>query len=224
MFKNRKVSVIIPCLNEQDAIREVLNRVPSYIDEVIVVDNNSSDGTADAARSCGARVVREEIPGYGRAYKKGFSLATGDIIVTLDGDHSYPVDAVSYLLEAFDHLHVQFLSASRLPTEGTDAMPFKHYVGNRVLSLVMSALFLHWVEDSQSGMWVFARQALEKMKLESDGMAFSEEIKAEAIRRREIGFREIPILYSSRIGRKKLRPWRDGWSNLVFLFKKRFLP
>jgi glycosyltransferase involved in cell wall biosynthesis len=221
MFKGRRISIIIPCLNEAEGIGKVLEAVPSFVDEVIVVDNNSSDKTAEVARSYGAVVVREDLRGYGRAYKKGFGLATGDVIVTLDGDHSYPVDGISYLLEAYDHLGVNFLSASRFPTVNGDAMDFKHYIGNQILSLLMSVLFLHRVRDSQSGMWVFARRALEKMKLESDGMSFSEEIKAEAIRDADIGFRELPILYSSRIGQNKLRPWRDGWANMVFLFKKR---
>ena len=66
------------------------------------------------------------------------------------------------------------------------------------------------------------KEALEKMELVSDGMAFSEEIKLEAMLKSEIGFQEIPIRYSNRAGENKLRPWRDGWSNLLFLFKKRF--
>jgi hypothetical protein len=70
-------------------------------------------------------------------------------------------------------------------------------------------------------MWVFRRDALAKMRLTSDGMAFSEEIKIEAIRNREIGFREISINYSQRIGEKKLQPWKDGMRNIAFLFKKR---
>lgn len=222
MFKGRTISIIIPCLNEEQAIGEVLKAVPSFVDEVVVVDNDSSDRTREVALSHGAKVVQESIRGYGRAYKKGFALATGDIIITLDGDHSYPIDALSYLLEAYDHLGVEFLSASRFPVVNGDAMDWKHYLGNKILSSVMSVLFLQRVRDSQSGMWVFSRKALEKMKLESEGMSFSEEIKAEAILNQEINFREIPILYSSRIGRKKLRPWPDGWANLIFLFKKRF--
>jgi dolichol-phosphate hexosyltransferase len=70
-------------------------------------------------------------------------------------------------------------------------------------------------------MWVFERQVLSKMRLDSDGMAFSEEIKIEAIRNREIGFREISINYSQRVGEKKLQPWRDGIRNTLYLFKKR---
>jgi hypothetical protein len=71
-------------------------------------------------------------------------------------------------------------------------------------------------------MWVFRRNALERMNLTSDGMAFSEEIKIEAIIKKEIGFREIFISYSQRVGEIKLMPWRDGFHNLLFLFRKRF--
>jgi len=170
----------------------------------------------------GARVIHERIRGYGRAYKTGLIEAKGDIIVTLDGDHSYPVDAISYLLEIFLHSGVRFLSASRFPVRNKSAMSSKHRLGNRLLSLVMSLLYLRWVRDSQSGMWVFDRSSLGEMDLVSDGMAFSEEIKIEAIRKKRIGFKEIYVDYSSRMGEIKLRPWRDGIRNLLFLVQKRF--
>jgi glycosyltransferase involved in cell wall biosynthesis len=162
------------------------------------------------------------VRGYGRAYKRGFAVATGDLIVTLDGDHSYPVDALSYLLEAFLHLDVDFLNASRFPVRDARAMSFKHKIGNLILSIAMSVLFFRWVRDSQSGMWVFRRSIVKEMKLESDSMAFSEEIKIEVLRNSRLRFGEISILYSARLGEIKLNPWRDGIQNLWFLVKKRF--
>jgi hypothetical protein len=101
-------------------------------------------------------------------------------------------------------------------------MSLLNEIGNLGLSLVMSVLFFRWVRDSQSGMWVFRRSILEHMKLESDGMGFSEEIKIEALRDARIRFGEISIMYTSRVGETKLNPWRDGVQNLVLLFKKRF--
>jgi|YelNatPaOPRAMG01_1025707.scaffolds.fasta_scaffold01571_18 glycosyltransferase involved in cell wall biosynthesis len=222
LYKGLRITVIIPCLNEEQGIEQVLRRMPAFVDEVIVVDNGSTDRTSEVARSLGAMVIREPVRGYGRSYKRGFSMATGDVIVTLDGDHSYPPDAISYLLEAFLHLRVDFLNASRFPVRDPEAMSFKHRIGNWVLSLAMSLLYCHWVRDSQSGMWVFRRSILKDMTLESDGMAFSEEIKIEALKNRRIRFAEISILYSSRLGEIKLNPWRDGFHNLFFLFKKRF--
>ncbi len=222
MYKSQKITVIIPCLNEEQGIEQVLTRMPAFVDEVIVVDNGSTDRTPDVAQSFGAKVIREDVRGYGRAYKTGFSQATGDIIITLDGDHSYPPDAISYLLEAFFHLEVDFLNTSRFPVREREAMSFKHKIGNLILSVAMSILYLKWVRDSQSGMWVFKRSILKDMKLVSDGMAFSEEIKIEALKNPRVRFTEISIQYSSRLGEIKLNPWRDGFANLWFLVTKRF--
>jgi dolichol-phosphate hexosyltransferase len=222
MYKGQSITVIIPCLNEEQGIERVLRAMPDFVDEIIVVDNNSTDRTSDVAAALGAKVIREEVRGYGRSYKRGFSCASSDIIVTLDGDHSYPVDALSYLLEAFRHLDVDFLNASRFPVRDPAAMSLKHHVGNLVLSVAMSLLYFRWVRDSQSGMWVLRRSILKEMNLESDGMAFSEEIKIEALRNSGIRFGEISIQYSSRLGEKKLNPWRDGFQNLWFLVRKRF--
>jgi glycosyltransferase involved in cell wall biosynthesis len=222
LYKSQRITVITPCLNEEQGIEKVLQLMPDFVDEVIVVDNGSTDRTSDVARSYGARVIREDVRGYGRSYKTGFASATGDIIITLDGDHSYPPDAISYLLEAFLHLDVDFLNASRFPVRDAKAMSFKHKMGNLILSLAMSLLYFRWVRDSQSGMWVFKRSILEGMKLTSNGMAFSEEIKIEALKRNRIRFMEISIMYTSRMGEIKLNPWRDGFYNLWFLVKKRF--
>jgi hypothetical protein len=222
LYKGFSITVVIPCLNEEQGIEQVLKRMPAFVDQVVVVDNGSTDRTAEVARSFGAVVIREDVRGYGRSYKRGFSSATGDIIVTLDGDHSYPPDAISYLIEAFLHLDVDFLNASRFPVRDPKAMSLKHKFGNLILSMAMSILYFRWVRDSQSGMWVFRRSILEDMNLESDSMAFSEEIKIEALKNPRVRFQEISILYSSRLGEIKLNPWRDGFYNLYFLVKKRF--
>jgi glycosyltransferase involved in cell wall biosynthesis len=222
MYKSQKITVIIPCLNEEQGIDSVMRRMPEFVDEVIVVDNGSTDRTSEVAKSYGAKVIREDVRGYGRAYKTGFASATGDIIITLDGDQSYPPDAISYLLEAFLHLDVEFLNASRFPVRDRQSMSLKHKLGNLVLSVAMSLLYFRWVRDSQSGMWVFRRSMLEDMDLVADGMAFSEEIKIEALKSNRVRFAEISILYTSRLGEIKLNPWRDGMYNLWFLVKKRF--
>src|SRR5436190_4107729 len=121
MYKGQSIPVISPCLNGEQGIEKVLRAMPEFVDEVIVVDNASTDRTSDVAASLAAKVIREDVRGYGRAYKRGFAVATGDVIITLDGDHSYPVDALSYLLEAVLHLDVDFLNASRFPVRDAQA-------------------------------------------------------------------------------------------------------
>ena len=125
MYKGLSITVIIPCLNEEQGIERILRAMPDFVDEVVVVDNNSTDRTSEVAAALGAKVVREEVRGYGRAYKRGFADATSDVIITLDGDHSYPVDALSYLIEAFRHLEVDFLNASRFPVRDARALETK---------------------------------------------------------------------------------------------------
>jgi glycosyltransferase involved in cell wall biosynthesis len=222
MYKGQSITVIIPCLNEEQGIEQIMKRMPDFVDETIVVDNGSTDRTSEVAHRYGARVIREDVRGYGRAYKTGFGSAMGDLIITLDGDQSYPPDAISYLLEAFLHLDVDFLNTSRFPVRDPKAMSFMNKMGNLVLSLVMSILYFRWVRDSQSGMWVFRRSILKEMKLTSDGMAFSEEVKIEALKSNRVRFVEISIQYSSRLGETKLNLWKDGFYNLWFLVKKRF--
>src|SRR5271155_3373043 len=129
MYKGDTITVIIPCLNEEQGIERVLRSMPDFVDQVIVVDNGSTDRTSQVARSLGAQVIREDVRGYGRSYKRGFADATSDVIVTLDGDHSYPVDALSYLIEAFLHLDIDFLNASRFPVRDRQAMSFKNKFG-----------------------------------------------------------------------------------------------
>ena len=95
--------------------------------------------------------------------------------------------------------------------------------GNWALGVVQTVLFGHRVADSQSGMWVFKRAILPLLELTSDGMALSEEIKIEAFLHPQIRAEEVPIYYRARVGESKLSIWRDGWHNLVFLFRKRWL-
>ena len=95
-----------------------------------------------------------------------------------------------------------------------------HKLGNWVLKTTMNVLFFMNLKDSQSGMWVFRKEILRKIKLTSDGMPLSEEIKVEAWRR-GLRAREYKIRYRPRIGEIKLNTWGDGFKNLFFFFTKR---
>src|SRR6266850_585029 len=206
MHRDLTISVVIPCYNEEDGIREALGRMPKAVDEFVVVDNNCTDRTAEVATSLGARVVAEKTPGYGAAYKAGMRAATSDLIVTLDGDGTYPPEEIPRLVDQL---------------VDPEAMHLTNRLGNGVLTVAAALLFFKPIRDSQSGMWVFRRRALEKLRLTSDGMAFSEEIKLEALLR-GLKFGESHIPYGARIGEVKLQKWRDGWRNLSFLVRKRF--
>jgi glycosyltransferase involved in cell wall biosynthesis len=169
----------------------------------------------------GAVVVAEKTPGYGAAYKAGLKAATRDVIVTLDGDGTYPPEEIPRLVDEMVDRNWDFLSASRFPLTDPTAMHLTNRLGNWVLTAAAAVLYLQPIRDSQSGMWVFRRSGLAKMRLTSDGMPFSEEIKLEAVLR-GLKFGEGHIPYGARVGEVKLQKWRDGWLNLSFLVKKRF--
>lgn len=222
MHHGLKISVVIPCYNEEDGVRHTIGGLPACVDEIVVVDNNSTDRTAEVARSLGARVVRETRKGYGAAYQAGLPAATGDITVTLDGDGTYPADQIPELVDYLVEKKLDFVSASRFPLRNPRAMNFSNKVGNGILTLGMAVLYGKPVKDSQSGMWVYRTSVYPKLRVKSDGMAFSEEIKIEAIRHPEVRFGEYSVDYRPRVGEVKLDKWRDGFRNLFFLVKKRF--
>jgi glycosyltransferase involved in cell wall biosynthesis len=222
MHRGLKISVVIPCYNEEDGVRITIGQLPPVVDEIVVVDNNCTDRTAEVARSLGARVVAETRKGYGAAYQAGLPAATGDVIVTLDGDGTYPADQIPELVDHLEDNKLDFISASRFPLKNPRAMNFSNKVGNAVLTAGMAVLYGTPVRDSQSGMWVFRSSVYPKLRVKSDGMAFSEEIKIEAIRHRDVRFGEYNVDYRPRVGEVKLDKWRDGFRNLFFLVKKRF--
>lgn len=221
MYRGKSVSVVIPCYNEEEGIRFVLERMPAYVDEVIVVDNNCTDGTAAVAASLGARVVGEARKGYGYAYQCGFPLARGEIIATVDGDGTYAATEIARLIDYLEMHDIDFLSANRFPLRQPGAMHRRNQLGNRILTLVTRLLYRAPIADSQSGMWVFRRRCLDAIRPVEGGMAFSEEIKLEAIAAPDVRFAELHIPYAPRIGETKLFTFRDGVGNLLYLLRRR---
>jgi glycosyltransferase involved in cell wall biosynthesis len=218
-----EITVIIPTMNEEEAIGQVMDEVNAALKgmnyEVMIVDTNSRDKTREIASGKGARIIDEPRRGYGRAYKTGFREAKGQFIATLDADCTYPAGDIPKFVEILRSDNIDFISGDRLSTLGKDVMNGKHRLGNWMLKVAMNLLFGMKVADSQTGMWVFRRSILPRLNLTSDQMALSEEIKIEAAR--HCKFREIPIKYSPRVGEVKLNTWRDGYDNMMFFFSKK---
>ncbi len=217
------ISVIIPTMNEGKTIGSVIERIKKSVKgdyEIIVVDK-STDRTPEIARSMGAKVIYEERDGYGRAYKTGFEHANGDIIVTMDGDNTYPPEVIEEYVKYLIENKIDFISCDRITYLDKNAMSDAHRLGNFVLNVAVMALFFIKIKDSQSGMWIFRKDILKKIKVHSDGMPFSEEIKIEAWYHGKAV--ELPIHYGLRVGERKLQTFKDGLRNLIYLFKKRFI-
>lgn len=224
----KKLSVVIPALNEEKAICAVLKEIPvkklkalGYDTEVLVIDNGSTDKTPHLAKSNGANVIIQPVRGYGNAYKAGFANASGDIIATGDADLTYPFKDLPALIALMESRNLDFITTDRLTNLRKGVMTKTHQMGNAMLTLMTRMLYGIKIKDSQSGMWVFKRSIWPRLKVVSSGMPFSQELKIEAYRR---GFNcmEIPIDYRARAGEVKLRTFKDGIGNTWQLIKKRF--
>ena len=224
MYKNRSVTLILPCFNEQAGLAAMLPRVPDVVDTVLVVDNASTDRSADIAAQHGARVVRESRRGYGAAYRAGFAAADTDIIVTMDADDTYPLHAVPEMVSRLVDDGLDFVTVRRMHVNWErSAELITKFIGKKIIDFTASLLFARMIYDTQSGMWIFRREILEHIRLTSLGMAMSEEIKLEAFARKQIKARELPVKYQyrKRLGRVKLKMFQDGFLNWIFLFRKR---
>lgn len=217
MIQNFSVGIIIPCYNEEEGLPIVLKSIPEIVDKVFIVDNQSDDMTAQIAQNFGAIVLTENQKGYGFAYKKGFQNIDTDLIVTLDGDGTYPAEEIPRLVHILINENLDFISACRFPLKNPENMDILSKIGNYILTFTTQILFGYGIKDSQSGMWVFKKDILSKIRLESNGMALSEEIKIEVIKKK-LAFKEVHIPYYQRYGKKKIKKFQDGIKNLVFLF------
>lgn len=237
-------TLLVPTLNEAGSIGTVLRQFRETwalanagpfrdrpVDwELLVIDGASTDGTGEIAEREGARVVTERRRGYGRAYWTGFEASQGDVIATMDGDGTYPVAEFPKLVQMLLDEQLDFITTDRLAHLEERAMTMEHRIGNWVLNTFLRIAYAHYLReagnpplrDSQSGMWVFRRSVLERVRITQDGMPMSEELKLEVILN-GLRFKEVPIPYAERwAGPPKLSSYRDGRANLEFLLAKRF--
>jgi glycosyltransferase involved in cell wall biosynthesis len=217
------ISVVMPCLNEQDSVGVCVAkafegiRKTGLVGEVVVSDNGSTDNSVAVAEAAGARVVYQPARGYGNAYLKGFSEARGRYIVMGDSDDTYDFTALDALVEPLTHGYDYVLGSRFVGEIKKGAMTFSHrYIGNPILTAILNRFFGLKSSDAHSGMRAFTREAYERMALRCEGMEFASEIVIKAGRAR-LKVAEVPIVYHPRIGETKLHTFRDGWRHLRFM-------
>jgi glycosyltransferase involved in cell wall biosynthesis len=221
---NTGVSVIIPCLNEETSIAQVVQAAKAGITslgipgEVIVVDNGSCDNSRDVATRAGAQVVREQKKGYGAAIRRGFASAHYPILVMADGDLTYDLTAMADLVSPILSGKADFVIGNRMNDIRPGAMPMMNrHVGNPLLTFCLRILFgCKEIRDSQCGMRAIRKDAYNGLNCMTTGMEFATEmiVRALAVKLR---ISERAIIYHPRVGDSKLRPIRDGWRHIRFM-------
>ncbi len=227
MILNKTISVIIPCRNEEAALYFMLQKVPKYVDEVIVVDNNSTDNTSYVAKLMGAKVINEKRTengvGYGFAHQTGMKHAKGDILIALDGDDTYPIEKIDEIVKYMDRSGAGFVSCSRFPLTNTNAISKLRQLGVKILNLEVSFLYGYQVNDILSGMWAMERKTIKKLTVNNGEWNFSPAIKLASIVHPEIQFSEYHISHAVRFnGTSKQNIWMTGINHMFYIFTRRF--
>jgi glycosyltransferase involved in cell wall biosynthesis len=218
-----EISVIIPCLNEEEAVGKVVDKAfegirrSARVGEVIVVDNGSTDASATVAAAQGAMVVSERRRGYGSAYLAGLETARGEYVVMGDADDTYPLDELTEFVDRLEQGDDLVIGSRFKGTIHGDAMPFlNRFVGNPALTGMLNVLFGVKVSDAHCGMRAVRREALPTLDLHSTGMEFASEMVFKAYRR-GLTVSEVPIDYYPRVGESKLNRFGDAWRHVRFM-------
>lgn len=233
----KKISVIIPCYNEEKGVGKVIDNIPKqqllemgYETEVIVIDNNSKDNTTKVATEHGAQVYLEKKQGKVPAMMKGFTQASGEIFVTIDGDNTYPPHEIPNLIRAFEGNDLvvgsrfnSIWNLSRLlkPKE----LAFHRVVANKVGAELGSIILGHRITDVTTGLRAFRSDLLSRVPpIKAKGLDFEAELTARVIANKLV-YKEVRITSNPREGHSSLNFFKDAfrflWAMIVGKYDQR---
>jgi glycosyltransferase involved in cell wall biosynthesis len=217
-----EISIVLPCRNEAVTVALCVEKALGAFErigvrgEVLVVDNGSTDGSAEIAASAGARVVHETELGYGNALRRGIEEARADWILMADADDSYDLSDLDGFVAGLRGGADLVMGSRFRGSIRPGAMPWLHrWIGNPVLSALLRFLFGGSVSDAHCGMRAFTRDAVDRMDLRGGGMELASEMVVKAMLER-MRVAEVPITLhvDGRDRPPHLRTFRDGWRHL----------
>ncbi len=224
------LDIVIPALNEASTIGLVLAEIPygrieemGYHVRAVVVDNGSSDGTADVAGAAGADVIFEPQRGKGIAVRRAFRETRADFVVMLDGDNTYPPEHIPAMLELLREGHDVVLGSRLTGTRASGSISPLNVIGNRLLTLLACVLYGKNTSDVCTGYWAFRGEVLPTLRLTARGFNLEAELFSEVVRHK-LRMGEVPVNYRRRPTPTKLRALRDGARIARMLIAKRFHP
>jgi glycosyltransferase involved in cell wall biosynthesis len=225
-----KLSVIIPCYNEEATVEEIVRQVlaTGLAHEVIIVDDGSTDGTRDILARMDNQdrvriILHERNQGKGAAVRTGLQHATGEVMLVQDADLEYDPRDYPAMLRPIEEGRAKAVYGSRFLGGPRRTMFFWHMVGNRFLTLVTNLLYDTILSDMETCYKMFTADVAANLNLRSPGWGFDPEITAKILRQR-IRIYEVPISYAGReFEEGKKIVWRDGLTVLWTLLKYRFV-
>lgn len=227
--RDLELTVLMPCLNEEDAIPPCMEDARRLLQEclggdvskgeILLVDNGSTDRSAEIAGSLGARVITENVKGYGSALRRGIKEARGKVIIMGDCDSTYDFEAAAPMYRMIAAEGFDMVIGNRFAGGIEDgAMPFSHKLGVRALSLIGRLRFKTDVYDFHSGIRAVSAAAAERLEFRATGMEFATEMIAEAAKSGlKIGQIPVKLYRCTKDRTSKLNTLRDGIRHLCFI-------
>jgi glycosyltransferase involved in cell wall biosynthesis len=226
MYRDKRVSLCLPCRNEGKHLKYIVSRVPDFVDEIIVISNGSTDNTVKKARALGLTVIEDNRAikgiGYGFAHMSGIKQASGDIIVGADGDATYPLERLEEVIAYLLDNKLDFVSCNRYPLQPGTKIPAKLRLGVWTLNAEVRLLYGIKIKDILSGMWVFRQPVGKKLKLTKGDWNLSPQIKINAAAHPKIAFGEFSITQHQRKGTSHQMYFKTGLSHMSWIAKNRF--
>ncbi len=223
------LSVVMPCYNERETIREIVSRVravPMHI-ELLIVDDGSTDGTRDILAEIeteGVRVIyKSRNEGKGAALCEGFAAASGDVIVVQDADLEYDPAEFAELYDPIRRGVADVVYGTRFGGKPQRVHMFWHKVGNHVLTFLVNLLFNCTLTDMETCYKMFRREVVKDMEIRARGFDFEPEFTAKILKAGRWRIYEVPISYYGRTyAEGKKITWRDGAVAVWTLLRERF--
>ena len=222
MYKNKKVSLIFPSYNEEEGISKAISEFQNtnFVDEIIAVDNNSTDRTAELIKKSDAKYVLEKIQGYGSAIRRGLRESTGELLVITEPDGSFTAQDLERMLHFTDNFDCVFgTRTSKAYIEEGVKMNFLLRLGNIVVAKLLSILYpsINFT-DVGCTYKILSRKSYDKIEnqLEVVGSELSPEIMVRIILAKQT-IKEIPVTYKERSGESKIT--KDFISTAILAIK-----
>lgn len=226
----KKITVLIPCYNEEKGIGKVIDGVPTeklthlgYQTEIIAIDNNSNDRTGKILLEKSTRVVLEKKQGKGNAIKAGFRSISNDTdyVVMLDGDNTYKSEEIPRLIEPLENNFCDVVIGSRLEGKLNGvSLSFSHRLANWIFTFLVRRFYLVNITDTCTGYFAWKKKVIDELipNLKSDGFAIETEMITKMAK---LGYKifSVPITYDEREGKSKLSPYLDGIKIIWMLIK-----
>ena len=220
--------MVLPALNEEEAIGKVIDEIPveeleskGYQTEIIVVDNGSTDKTAEIAAAHGAIVIDEPNRGKGRAIRTGFGAVSGEFVFMLDSDFTYPAGYITQMVDLLEGGYDVVLGSRLNGAVEHGAMKRLNLIGNHLLAFLANLLYGTRVSDLCTGLWGFKINVLRSLNLDAIGFELEANMLIEVAKHKyRVG--EVPIQYRRRATASKLGSVRAGYGIGKMLVRKRF--